>query len=203
MKSKSKSNINENIKIHVNHVKDSLYFKRLELLTKQSLRSQTFENLLLTLTSVAKTLAKTHRRLNDLKLSLDEGLSVINDHHAERLLQEMLSNAFKFSKKGNMVMVKWAFINTDAILEVHNEGTGLDKTEAEKIQEKLNHSHEGSQEKYWGLRIIKKITELYHANLSIETAIDKGWTIRVYFPDIIPLDEYKQRAAITGAPFAY
>ena len=177
--------------------------KRLELLTKQTAHSRTFENLYPTLMTVAQVTAKTYDRSEDLRMSIDEGLSVINDHHAERLFQEMLDNAFKFSQPGNIVMVKWCFVESDAILEVRNQGEGVPSESLEVIKHALTEPHLGAHEKYWGLRIIQQISNLYHGTLSIESAPSKGWTIRVYFPNIIPVEENAHKAAMTGAPFPY
>jgi len=134
---------------------------------------------------VANYQAEYHQRNEDLALSLHHDDSVnISAQKFEKILEEVIDNAFKFSEKNTKIDVQSHADDLFLYVEVINRGKGMTPTEIERIgayvqfQRKL-HEQQGSG---LGLIIAKRLTELYGGNLIISSIPDRQTMVRICLP---------------------
>ncbi len=189
------------IQAHQKRLKNGFYCKRLDLLRRQSSRSRTFENLMPSLMSTANRIAEVYHRKEDLSISAEDGLYLMNDHHFERLVEELVDNAFKYSKAGDAVEVAWYVQDSGAFLVARNEGTGGAPDDLIKLQLALRENIPADHCNQWGLRIAGKIAGLYGGNIAIGSSHPNEWSVKVFFPNMAETDFEHCKAAVTGTPF--
>jgi signal transduction histidine kinase len=106
------------------------------------------------------------------------------------ILSNLISNAIKYSFKGNIVILLRNVIEKDGNLlieiSVEDEGIGLHKHELGKIFEKFVQVNV-SAEKFFtgaglGLNIVKQIVEALDGKINVESEVGKGSKFTVVFP---------------------
>jgi signal transduction histidine kinase/ligand-binding sensor domain-containing protein/DNA-binding response OmpR family regulator len=140
----------------------------------------------------------------DLSLQLaPEKLYVRFDYDkVERILVNLLSNAFKFTPEGGKVSVQLSAhaAAPDApektiSLRIADTGSGIDASQQEFIFERFFQGHELSsvlnQSNGIGLSITKEFVELHGGSITVESELGKGATFTVLLPlaSYIPLPE--------------
>ncbi len=194
----------QEIKERERNLRNCVYCTRLDVLARQVKRSRTFENLMPSAISVAREIAESYDRLSDLICHVKEGLFLINDHHFERLLTELLNNAFRFSRKGDKVEFSFSSIELSAYLTVKNEGEGMHEQAFLELQEHLQQSLvKVLWSSQWGLRIVHKIADLYDAQIKLDNKPFESFKVEIVFPKVTPKDPELYRAAVTGCPFPW
>ena len=95
----------------------------------------------------------------------------------QQLFQNLISNAIKFSNKGNgLIEIDFQENNSFYQFSVKDNGIGIEKKYHEKIF-KIFHSLSNSKESTGvGLSIVKKIVELYDGNIWLESKPNIGTT---------------------------
>ena len=129
--------------------------------------------------------AKKYQRFNDLILSLKNDISVkISAQKLEKVLEEIVDNAFKFSDTGTVINVQSYADERYLYIEVMDHGKGMSLSEIERIgayvqfQRKL-YEQQGSG---LGLIIAKRLTELYGGILTISSIPDQETMVRICLP---------------------
>jgi signal transduction histidine kinase/ligand-binding sensor domain-containing protein/DNA-binding response OmpR family regulator len=140
----------------------------------------------------------------DLSLQLSsEKLYVRFDYDkVERILVNLLSNAFKFTPEGGKVSVELSAqsVAPDApekiiSLRIADTGSGIDASQQEFIFERFFQGHELSsvlnQSNGIGLSITKEFVELHGGSITVESELGKGATFTVLLPlaSYVPLPE--------------
>jgi len=109
----------------------------------------------------------------------------------ERIIFNLLSNAFKFTPGGGVVAVralieKGPSLNTQLLLRVTDTGTGIRSDEIEKIFERFYQSHQSraiiNQGTGIGLAITKEFVELHGGIVRAESIPGQGSTFIVRIP---------------------
>lgn len=110
---------------------------------------------------------------------LDENLYV-------QVLDNLVSNAVKYSPKGKSIWVKLECFNGAFELSVRDEGPGLSKEDQAKMYNKfckLTPQPTGSESSTGlGLSIVKKYVEMMNASISLRSEEGKGCNFIVRFP---------------------
>lgn len=102
------------------------------------------------------------------------------------VLQNLFSNAAKYSPKGSSVAVRLSTRDGDAVIEVEDHGMGIPKTDQERIFEKFFRAQNVRQidtdGNGLGLYISKSIIERLGGDMSFESVEKKGTTFTVTLP---------------------
>lgn len=136
-----------------------------------------------------------------------KGLSIIFDtdikekiiacdvEKVERTILNLISNAIKFSDKGELILVK--IKNKDKFLEisVKDYGIGLDSKDFDlifdrfrQVDKSLSRNAEGTG---MGLSLVKAIVEMHGGNIKVESKLGEGSKFTVLLPNKTVVEENK------------
>ena len=100
------------------------------------------------------------------------------------LLTNLVENSAKASKPGGTIIMK-AYEKDLPVIEIIDNGRGMEKEEIEKITEPFYCVDKSRSREFGGvglgLSIVSQIVKLHGAKLEIESEPEKGTTMRIYF----------------------
>lgn len=88
----------------------------------------------------------------------------------ERLIDNILSNAIKYTKKSTNITI----VLNNSLLSIEDEGKGMSKEEIDKIYERYRRFDKSQGGFGIGYSIVKSIAQLYGIKIDIKSQIDKG-----------------------------
>jgi signal transduction histidine kinase/DNA-binding response OmpR family regulator/PAS domain-containing protein len=123
----------------------------------------------------------------------------------EQILKNILSNAFKFTKKGKVVLsIKRPEIDfvadqinsfdrdTFILFEIEDTGLGIPIDKQDLIFEAFHQGDGTTKRRYGGtglgLSIVKRMVNLLGGQVILESEVGKGTTFKVVLPEIVPKD---------------
>jgi len=115
----------------------------------------------------------------------DKFYSWVDADVIEKILHNLLSNAFKFTPEyGNIdIVLDIDRKSKEVRIEVRDNGAGIDKKEQPYIFNRFyqspNYSSNGTG---IGLALVKSLVEIHHGTLSIDSQVGKGSSFIVKFP---------------------
>jgi signal transduction histidine kinase/DNA-binding response OmpR family regulator len=121
----------------------------------------------------------------------------------EKILNNLLSNAFKFTPEGGEVTFNLSFSETDTpgfshyiVFTVSDTGPGMSKEESDRIFDRFYSkisAHKGSMTGTGiGLSIVKELVDIYRGSVHVKTSPGQGTAISVRLPvskDVFSSDE--------------
>lgn len=128
-----------------------------------------------TITAAAAAVSDKYQRKDDLHLTLCEELPVvISDDNLQKLVYELLDNAFKFSTKGQPVTINMHYDHAQFVIEIMDYGRGMNPDEIEQIgaYKQFNRARYEQQGSGLGLTIARLLAELHGGNLVVESRPD-------------------------------
>lgn len=128
-----------------------------------------------------KAQAETVNRLDDLVWELENVEIAMSERDFTCMLDELLENALKFSKLGTPVKVISQLKNERFHLSVSDRGRGMTSEQIAKIGTftQFERSYYQQQGIGLGLKIVKKIIELYGGELAISSVCDEWTTVHL------------------------
>lgn len=170
-------------------IQNFLLYAELELVATDSeriklLRTHQTSSIKTIITDQAILQAHAANRETDLHLDfLDAGVQ-ISINHLNKLVEELIDNAFKFSYAGTPVTVIGRPENDTFILSVSNQGRGMTQEQivtvgAYRQFERKLYEQQGSG---LGLTIALRLAELYAGKLTIESIPAQQTTVLVTLP---------------------
>jgi two-component system, sensor histidine kinase and response regulator len=167
-----------------------LLYTRLEVLKSQpahieGLRKSRCVNPSVILKYLIFTRAQQLQRTADLQLSIDDTDAIlIEEQSLEKVVDELIDNAFKFSAPGTPVEVTAFTEGRHYVFSVCNQGHGMTTEQVAGIGaymqfERKFHEQQGTG---LGLAIVKQLVELYGGALSIQSLPDQSLLVRVALP---------------------
>lgn len=129
--------------------------------------------------------AREARRQDDLTLELIETDLQTSSRILQRLITELLDNAFKFSEPGTPVQLATMTNANQFVLKITDLGSGM----AEKQVADINGYMQGeAREQYeqqysgLGLVILRFLIQLHDLQLTVESKLNQGTAVTVVFP---------------------
>ncbi len=118
---------------------------------------------------------------------MPELMVLVDQEKMEKIVHNLLSNAFKFTAEGGEVIL---YLKTEAnqwaVISVKDTGTGIPQDELEKVFDRFyqvgssqTRAQEGSG---LGMALSKELTELHHGRITVESMEGKGTTFTVRLP---------------------
>lgn len=126
---------------------------------------------------------------NNIKLSLSSSEPVIEmdfiPHYIDDILQNLLSNALKFSPPGSEISVSVSSVkNKEISLTITDTGEGIPEEEIERIFDLFYQG--GQSDKKMGsgigLSYTRQLVEIMHGKIAVESKVKRGSTFTVKLP---------------------
>lgn len=133
---------------------------------------------------------------NEIANSKDIRFNVMDETHGlkiwvdpdrlDSVIYNLLSNAFKFTPSGKRITVKTTYEEDKAVLYVIDEGVGIAQEKINNIFDRFFSSSDMlrnimQKSTGIGLDLVKKLVELHHGQISVESQVGKGTTFKVEF----------------------
>lgn len=126
----------------------------------------------------------------EMKLETQQGIpdSLMDASKIDEVLDNLTSNAIKFSHKGGKVKIQTKFENNVIYVEVSDNGLGLSKEDIQRAFQKgskLSARPTGTESSSgFGLWIVKKLIEAHGGNVEVKSTLGIGSTFTVELPYI-------------------
>ena len=106
----------------------------------------------------------------------------------EMILNNLISNAVKYNRQGGSVTIRVNCDENNFIISVEDTGIGICEEDRETLFEEFtrvrNARTHGISGSGLGLSIVKKVVELYHGIIHVDSVPDKGSVFTVTIPRI-------------------
>ena len=169
-------------------IENTLIYANLKLLKytsreKTLAQPETTSNITRILRSVALPKAHEAKREQDLVMQVENAAVKVNPTHFEKILTEVLDNAFKNSKPGTPVIVKASVSDTLWILSISDKGRGMSEEQIADVGafiqfDRSTHEQQGLG---LGLTIAHLLTGLENGIFSIKSEVQQGTTVSLAF----------------------
>ena len=128
--------------------------------------------------------SKEHSREADLELDVQEATVKMSKADLQKIVEETVDNAFKFSLHGTPVSVTSIMEQNIFTLEVSDRGRGMTKEQISSLGayvqfDRKLYEQQGSG---LGLSIVKRVVEVYGGELNIDSIPNQQTNIRVILP---------------------
>lgn len=170
-------------------IQNFLLYAEIELIANDTERLKVLQNVQIVLVaSVIKEVsiiqAQRVGREADLQMDLQDFSVKIAKVRLEKIVEELIDNAFKYSPPGTTVRVVSTPAKQMFTLSITNQGRGMTAEQIAKVGaymqfERKLYEQQGSG---LGLIIAKRLTQLLGGELSIESIPEKQTTVRVTLP---------------------
>ena len=104
----------------------------------------------------------------------------------EKIFNNLLSNAFKYTKTNDTIKINFHTDDKDLIVEVIDSGRGIDSKDIEHVFERFYQSHKPENKHVSGsgigLAFSKKLVEMHYGFINVESIVNEGTKITVRLP---------------------
>ncbi len=133
-------------------------------------------------------LAKNEGKNLSLKNNVRTVFIAADREKLEKIFNNLLNNAFKYTKHGDSIFIEVNRKEKDLIVSVIDTGRGIDSKDLEHVFERFYQSHK-RHESYIGgsgigLAFSKRLVEMHYGYISAESKINEGTTFTVKLPII-------------------
>lgn len=131
-------------------------------------------------------------RTSDLQISVEDSEIAMDSKDVYKIIQEIASNALKFSRFGSPITVNGRIEGSTYHLVVNDKGCGIRETDIPNLgvpffqSDRLNNEQQGAG---LGMAIVKKLLEIYNGNVTIQSVLNQETTIIIRLPVATPIAE--------------
>jgi PAS domain S-box-containing protein len=123
----------------------------------------------------------------ELAAEVEKTPSLLGDRsRLSQVLDNLISNALKFTPRSGRVSVRVFVSGDDAVVEIEDTGVGIPSAEQDRLFERFFRSSNATAQAIpgtgLGLTIAKTIVERHEGSISLESAEGAGTTVRVRLP---------------------
>jgi len=163
----------------VNQVLDLRKFQHLKLRVEEIKIAEFTGNICKSFDEIAEK-----QRINFQIIDQSDNATVWADRDClEKIIFNLLSNAFKYTPAGKNITIRVANGNESMILSVEDEGTGIAKDKIEQIFTRFATFNDDKSKPSTGigLNMVKDLADKHHATLSVESVPGEGSRFTVSF----------------------
>ena len=114
--------------------------------------------------------------------SINEQNVFVDPNFLERILANLLSNAFKYSPKGGAVKLSLSLQENYTCIVVEDTGFGISNEKFDRIFDRFYQEDDNTQGTGIGLSLVKNLVEKHHGKISLVSEIGKGSKFTVLLP---------------------
>jgi PAS domain S-box-containing protein len=124
-----------------------------------------------------------------LGVKIDPGVQILESSklYVREILQNFITNALKYTEKGGITVDAEA-VDKGVRFIVTDTGIGISKSDQEKLFDKFFRSEDYRTRKTngtgLGLYVALKLSRLIHADIDVESELDKGSTFSIFIPHL-------------------
>ncbi len=183
------SQIVENGKCLHHLIENYLIYAQLEIMSANpsylaALSQARINDVAKAVSDIVHSLAVKYGRKEDLVLNLTAAPAAISEKDLQKVVYELVDNAFKFSQPRTPVCVTQQAEQGYLILCVADQGPGMTAEQIQKIGAYMQFEHKlnGLQGLGFGLIIAKRLAQLYGGKLEIDSVPGQGTRACVHLP---------------------
>ena len=154
--------------------------------TIQQLRANKTVEPFVVFSDIAEIVSNRYERSNEISIkNMVSDISIgMSSDLFHKLVDELMDNAFKFSKKGSAVIVDSKLEKDNLFISVTDQGIGMTQEQIKEIGAFMQFQREEFEQQGVGigLTIAKRIIELHGGDLSIVSEKEAGTTINLTLP---------------------
>lgn len=113
---------------------------------------------------------------------LNTELVLYDRNYLDLMLSNLLSNAFKFTPANGAITIVTQVENKQLLLQVSDTGMGMSPDELSRAFERFYQASHQVRGTGVGLSLVKRLTELHHADIKISSQAQQGTTVSLRFP---------------------
>ncbi|MCP4697497.1 MAG: hybrid sensor histidine kinase/response regulator [Gammaproteobacteria bacterium] len=108
----------------------------------------------------------------------------LSEEHLKKIVEELVSNAFKFSETGTPVRIKTFVAAPFFSIQISDNGRGIAPEEITRIGAYMQFERELYEQQGAGLGLIiaQRLVDLYSGKMAVDSAVGKGTTVAVDIP---------------------
>jgi two-component system sensor histidine kinase/response regulator len=172
----------------LNTLQKFIYYTEVELLLnsdkkKKSLKEEITETGEQELQEVSQNIAQKFNRKSDIELHLKPFNIKISSFHFEVIIANIVDNAFKFSNKGDKVIIEVELDDSHVYVTVIDTGVGFNDVTLNQIGAFTQFNRSKMEQQGLGLGLItsKKLINFYEGELNISGNKPKGSCVKLSF----------------------
>lgn len=177
--------INDNANRLLHLVNQLMDYRRAELgVFKLKVKKQVLDNTVLRIFRCYESLANSSGIDYHLENRLDGKEVWCDANYIELILNNLLSNSFKYTSACGSITIKVDEENGTLLFEVSDTGKGIPVEKQKFIFERfyqIDNEHVGSG---IGLSLVKKLVELHHGEITFKSALGEGCTFYIKLPSL-------------------
>jgi len=165
-------------------IQNYLLFTEFELNTIKVNRSRIIEKPELNCKSVCFDVAKKYGRVEDLDMVISDGSINIQEYIFQKIVEEMLDNAFKYYQMGTTVCKQMNVYEDFFKVTIIDKGSGINKATIKKIGAYVQFDRKmyELQGIGFGLILVRKLVNLYHGTFQIDSEVNNGTIVSCTIP---------------------
>ena len=136
------------------------------------------------LTGVAHEKAQTAGRQEDLILDVQEACVAMGGSYFKKIMEELVDNAFKFSRRGTPVRIAAGMTNNRFTLSLSDRGRGMTAQQIADIGAHMQFERRFYEQQGVGLGLIiaRRLTDLHGGDLLIDSTPGQQTTVQMFLP---------------------
>lgn len=113
---------------------------------------------------------------------MEEAEVLCDPEYVELILNNLLSNAFKYTDEGGSITVTLGRHGGYISLRVQDTGCGIPPDKQEKIFERFYQVSNAGMSSGIGLSVVKRLVDMHHGRIELESEEGRGSTFTVFLP---------------------
>lgn len=114
--------------------------------------------------------------------NMEEQEVFCDPEYLDLILNNLLSNAFKYTDEGGSITVVLGMQGRELLLSVQDTGCGIPSDKQERIFERFYQVSNASMSSGIGLSVVKKLVDMHHGRIELESEEGRGSTFFVFLP---------------------
>lgn len=150
---------------------------------KQQLQNEQTHRPKVTVETLASRIAKQFNREADLALNLNNATVRMSDLQLQRMMQELIDNAFRYSVAGTPVQITGLADEAQFTLTVSNQGAAIAAEQIANLEPAIHVDRPFLESSSGlGLLLAKRLLEVHAGELAIATDLDQGTVVLAKLP---------------------